>query len=291
MKLATTALLAALSLSITASFAATDPDLKVLLRKGRAIESSGEPLKALPVFESAFKSANAKSPGSLDEAEALTELGECYRALGQSARALPLLEKAIDIAGKKGDHEISVAALANLALLLSDAGKYQDSFACYARCLSEMGKLPHPDMATRAKLENNMGLLLDKSQSYDKAIEMYQLCLDHCAGDDSLHGLHASCLGNMAMSYRSWKKLPQAEEYASKAVNEAKESLGEDNIDTGFALAQQGIIFNEEHKYKEAKPVLSQAIEILTKSLGSDHPQVTNMKETYAECLAGLKGR
>ena len=289
MKASTTALLVVLTLSTSASYAATNPEVNATLRKGRGFTQAGEPLKALPVFEMALKLATAKSPGSVDEAEALSELGECYREAGQSAKALPLLEKAIDIAEKKGDREISIAALANLALLLSDAGKYKDSLACYMRCLSEIGKMPHPDTSTQAKLENNMGLLLEKSELHEQAIRMYQRSLDHAADDESLNGLRVSCLGNMAMSYRAAKNLPKAEECASQAVNQAKESLGEDNLDTGFVLAQQGMILVESKKFKEAKPVLSQAIAILQKSLGAEHPQVADVKASYAECLAGLK--
>ena len=157
------------------------------------------------------------------------------------------------------------------------------------RCLDQIGKMPHPDASTQAKLENNMGLLLEKSEKHEQAIRMYQRALDHSAADESLSGLHIACLGNIAMSYKASKNLPQAEEYASKAVNEAKEVSGEDNLDYGYALAQQGMILVESHKFKEAKPALSQAITILEKSLGAKHPQVANVKESYAECLAGLK--
>ena len=289
MKASTTALLMVLTLSASASYAATNPEVEANLRKGRGFTQAGEPLKALTIFEMALKLATAKSPGSVDEAEALSELGECYREAGQSAKALPLLEKAIDIADKKGDQEILIAALANLALLLSDAGKNRESLGCYMRCLTEMRKMPNPDKSTQAKLENNMGLLLEKSDLHEEAIRMYQCSLNHAADDESLNGLRVSCLGNMAMSYRAAKNFPKAEEYASQAVSQAKQSLGEDNLDTGFVLAQQGMILVESKKFKEAKPALSQAIAILQKSLGAEHPQVANVKASYAECLAGMK--
>jgi len=291
MKAAVVALSITLALcTLSKALAASDPAVNAELRNGRKVGASGEPRQALPHFQKALDLATAKSEGSLDQAEALMELGECYREAGQSDKGMPLLSKAIGIAEKvDGGSEILVAALANLALLDSDAGRCQDSLKCYKRCLAEIGKMPHPDIATQAKLENNMGLLMAKSNLDEQAIKMYERALTRSANDSSMAGLHISCLGNIAMSYRALKNLAKAEEYASNAVKEAKQAMPIDDPDYGFALAQQGMILVDDHKYEEARIALSEAIAVLGKALGDDHPQVAQVKISYAECMAALK--
>jgi len=275
---------------LSEALAASDLAIKLALEQGRKLASSGELKQALSCFQRALDLATAKHPDSLDQAEALNELGECYREMGESEKAIPLLKKAIDIADKADtEKETLVAALANLALLYSDAGQSQEAFKCYMRCLPEVNKMPHPDMGTRAKIENNIGLLIARSNGHEKAIKMYELALFHAGDDDSLAPLRVSCLGNIAMSYKALNELGKAEQFASQAVKEARQSLGPEDSDYGFVLAQKGMILSDEHKYNEAKAALSEAIAILEKLLGSEHPQLANIKSAYAECLSASK--
>src|SRR5260370_6114836 len=131
---------------------------------------------------------------------------------------------------------------------------------------------------------NNMGLLIAKSGKDERAIVMYERALKHAANDPSVADLRIACLGNIAMSYRALKDLAKAEDYASKAVEEAKQAIGTENPDYGFVLAQQGVILLDDHKYEDAKESLSESIAILEKSLGNDNPQLAGIKKSYAKC-------
>ena len=65
--------------------------------------------------------------------------------------------------------------------------------------------------------------------------------------------------------------------------------LGADHLDTAVSLNNLEGLYYEQGRYAKAAPVYMEAVEIMERVVGAEHPNTKMMRENYEVLLAEMK--
>lgn len=223
-------------------------------------------------------------------ADAVEELGLNQSDQGNDEQAERYLRDALTLRRKAlgtAPHPDVAENLNNLALLLMNAGRYDESEALYLEATAMNRTLhgaEHPDVATAL---NNLGLfyrtkgdLARAGQAYLDALAMRRKLL----GPD--HPETANTLRNLAFVHYDEALLPQAIEDVRTALGIQRKSLGERHPEVASSLSTLGRWLGEAGQPAEAERALREALALETELLGADHPNVAISEFGLADVLA-----
>lgn len=89
-------------------------------------------------------------------------------------------------------------------------------------------------------------------------------------------------------TYRRLGVFEKAEHHLKEALRLLEETLGREHQDTGFAINNLGVLYNDQQKYQDALPLLEEALEINIKHGGEMEPRTPRTMGNIATALSGL---
>ena len=175
------------------------PDLELHILNNMALvyQSTGQPGKALALYEQALPIMREVGDRA-GEATTLNNMAGVYQSTGQPGKALVLLEQALPIRQEVGDRAGEAATLNNMAGVYSTTGQPDKALELYEQALPitrEVG-----NRAGEAATLNNMALVYSDTGQPDKALALYEqaLPITREVGD---RAREATTLNNMALVY------------------------------------------------------------------------------------------
>lgn len=176
-----------------------------------------QPRAALPHLEAALRLA--RQIGNQDfEAMTLTNLGFAHDELGDKQAALELYGQALAAARQTGDGRFLAAALINTGDLLQSLGDWDEALSHYSQALDISRQGNDPERLEReATILNNWGLLLQRMEQPEKALELLQESL-RLARERQSAEREAAAVSNLAFLYIRLGEPSRALEHGQQAL-------------------------------------------------------------------------
>jgi CHAT domain-containing protein len=233
-------------------------------------------------------------------ATTLNNLAGLYRRQGELAKAHPLYERSLQIREQRlGDNHPDVAtSLNNLALLYQAQKNYAQAESLYQRSLhifEQHFEPTHPNILTAL---DNLAILYAVQAKYAQAQPFFLQVL-HLQEQNlgAEQGGLAITLNRLAEVYRRQNNYTQAEplyvrslHMQEQALRTQEQQLNDDNIsnfaqnatDFAYSLTHLASLYQAQGNYAKADPLYHQALRILRRFLGTDHPDVANIFNNLA---------
>ena len=216
--------------------------------------------------------------GVEEQASQLLDRLASYRqsALSTYGPAKTLYEQGLAIRERAfgAEHPLTAASLHNLARLLRDQGRFDESRLLYERALRIREKILGPDHRHTAATINNLasllqadGAKLDMVRSlFDRALVIREKVLG------AEHPNTAASLINVARVLRDQAKFTEARPYAERGLTIREKVLGFEHPRTAAGLNVLASILQGQGDLIAAQPLFERALAICEKVLGPEHP-------------------
>lgn len=228
-------------------------------------ENKGEEAERL-MREAVVQAMEEQDDNSL--LQLLNELIGYYREAGQAENSFQMAEQAIALAKRMGlENTVPFATtLLNAANAYRAGGKLQKSLETY-RQVQEIydGQLSKDNMLA-AGLQNNMSLLYQEMQEYDRAKECLLKALEIVKAKEAGYETGVT-YANLASTCVQLGELEEAKEYAAFSM-ETFRKTGAVDSHYGAALAAMGACHYEQGEYEKAGDYYRQAMELVEKGIG-----------------------
>ncbi len=236
---------------------------------------TGEYDKAEPLFEKS-KSLFAKFSKNIDVASCLTGIGACKEKKGEYDKALAYyLEAARSKEKDNPDNAyseyLSIGNIYNFYLF-----SYEAAFEHYQK-VYEIGKRTQ-NKRIQAQALNNMGLVYEKQNKYEKAIETYQLALQYSKDVGYLYGQNYN-YRNLANVHTKLGKHSEALAYRKEAGILLTEKIGDKSL-IATNLRQSVVNLMALRRFDEAEKNLQDALKI-TKEI-KEYKELPKVYEDFA---------
>lgn len=256
-------------------FAQEQEELKI---RARAARESGAFAEALISFREAVSRApeDASYPDLLDElAELEYRTGRFADAERSAAKALVLRTRYLG-----PDHPSIATSRNNLGEVLFAQGRYKEAEQNYRRALQLVEREAPPDLQRQARMLANLGKALvarrrdrEASEVLGQALELWTTLGDRFE--------QAVTLGNLGLLMRQRGRYADAERMHESALNRL--DPGHPNaITTRINLAD---VLRMQKRYDESERQFNQALPLLEKRVGRDHPDMAAALTLYAGLL------
>lgn len=222
------------------------------------------------------KFEDAKASESLAAAQALTHLGNLYRARGQYALAEEQLTRALSLREQKlkPTDEVIAASYNDLGLVYiqTDADKALDYYEKALNIYEQAHGKQHPKVAIA---NTNIGFVYQKLELYGDAINYFESAL--AIWDKLYSGAHPSkafmqfSLGN---TYKSMKDYKAAQGYYERALQLYTQSYGISHPERARVLNALGTLDISENKYQEGLRHYQEALQANVNNFSSNDIQV-----------------
>lgn len=230
-------------------------------------------------FRKCISLREAKMPGGVSHAEALSALAESLWRQGDLVQAEPLLRKSLGfIEAKRGQRHADVAyALNNLATVLKDLGRFDEAEPLYLRSLSIFEDvLGHEDNLV-AEILSNLGVMYTAQGRYQSAEPLLRRGL---AIAEKKFGSNAPevarHLNNLAVLQERLAKYQDGIDLLLRAL---AIQLGLDNPDMEAVATLQsniGSYWARQGRYAEAVTFVQIGLEIRRNLFGNEHIQIAH---------------
>jgi tetratricopeptide (TPR) repeat protein len=214
-----------------------------------------------------------------EDADILSQLGNCESKFGNYDKALEYYEKclAIHLKSLGGEHPSVATSYNHIGLTWDDKGKYDKALEFYTKSLAIRLKTLGGEHPVVARLYNHIGITWDNKDEYDKALEYYEKCL--AIRLKTLGGEHpdvASSYNNFGIAWRNKGEYDKSLEYYEKCLAIKLKTLGGEHPDVASSYNNIGVIWIYKEEYDKALEFNTKSLAIRLKTLGGEHPDVAH---------------
>lgn len=208
----------------------------------------------------------------------LIQKGKFKEAETLFREALPIFEK---VYGK--DHFYTIDCLANLGLSFVRQGKFVQAELLYEQVLKTAETQLGQDNPRIAGYLILWGFALLEKGKYDEAESFNRRALKILEASSWVDYLQmATCLNNLGLALHYQSKHTEAEVLYRQALQNIA-NLGIDHPQIGITLMNLALAKYEQNKYREAESLLLEALPILEKGLGNNHPNTKLARDVLDE--------
>lgn len=186
------------------------------------------------------------------------------------------------------DHEQLASSLSNLALALSDAGRWGESREAFDEALAMRKRLygeNHPDVAWTM---NNIGWAMFQSKQCAEAIPLFERAVAVLFDPEVLDRFGSTPMKNLGVALECDGQIERAEQVLTRAIACAREHMPKGHPHFGTQVAALGAFLMNAGRAEEAEPVLREALEIRIATLPADHPVIEQARSALAGCRTRL---
>lgn len=239
----------------------------------------------------------AKRITSLDHpqvAELMENLGGIYRILDRYDNAEKLLRDALQMNDRlyqSGPHLQISESKRELAILLKEMGRYEESKELFLAVIESLTKILGPDHRSVGIAWNGYGMLLTDMKDIDGAIEANKNFIGIL--ERAYSGPHpalGAAYNNRAYMLKNNRDYEDAVKHFQLSID-VQNAIGlpENHINRSYPLAGMGLTLIEQEKYIEAQEILLAVLALRREAFDESHTLVTTAKRDLATSLIGLK--
>lgn len=198
----------------------------------------------------------------------LNELAGYYREAGQTENSFQMAGQAVAQAERMGltDTVPYATTLLNAANVYRAGGRLQESLETYGRVQEIYDRQLAKDHMFVAGLQNNLSLLYQEMQQYDKAKECLLKALEIVNSKDAFYETGVT-YANLASTCVQLGELEDAESYAVSSM-ETFQKIGVKDSHYGAALAAMGACHYAREEYERAGDYYRQAMKLVESGVG-----------------------
>ncbi|RKK81716.1 hypothetical protein BFJ68_g17605 [Fusarium oxysporum] len=264
-------------------------------------DSPKEKLRLVPHLMMDFDAISSSKGGSLPKRvtmlSLLAEIGDFLMRIGRWKEAWMirsfLFKEAREVQGE--DHPGTISAMRNLAVTLTDLGKFGEALVMLNEVLErrerilgeEMGQGHEDTLKTTHDIAitlNRIGSYVEAERMHRQTLEGRKLVLGDCHPDTLASKAYLA--GNLA----SQGRLEDAEELVIQALEPMKKTLGPEHPQTLMAIGTLASVRAQQGKLRESEEMTMQVLEPMKRTLGPEHPQ-TLMAIGNLVFVCGQQGR
>lgn len=212
-------------------------------------------------------------------ANTYVNLGVVYKKHGKLEEALKFYDKAGKIYSKNpkfnpGKVGTNFQNMANIYTLYRD---YDKAESYYNKALELFKKDSLNNTDRLGMLYNNLGILYKEQGDYHRAITFYKksIRLKKQCNPNTLYTTH----GNLANSYRLTQNFREAEKHFIKTIDQGIRHFGEDSYLLNHHYLNYGLLKLNQKKYKQAKKLIRNSLDITVNHLGKTNPETSRCYE------------
>ncbi len=198
------------------------------------------------------------------------------------------LEKATPLYGE--EDSLTLTILNNLALLLNQDGRYEDSLVMLETLVEKRTKilgLEHP--RTMISM-NNLALAYLSLGRFDDAIRMHEQEANLCKKVQGMeHPGTLISFNNLAVAYLRKDNFEQAEVIVRDVLEVRQRVLGPTHPITLESVDTLAVILANLKRYDQAIPLATENMNQATEALGSDHPMTLHTQNRLARIYYAAK--
>lgn len=269
-----------------------DKRLSALYKKIDLLEQAERYTELTSVYEECIQISLSTYGECHEETLALfSEYGGLLRNLGRYEESLQYLKRALHIADilKGTRHPDYASALVNLANLLRMMHYTSESKLLFlkAKQIYEENKLEHSFQY--AGLCNNLGLLYQEIQHYEKAIPLHEQSLIILENDAQHEILYGVTLNNLVEPYKATGQRAKAIDFLKKAIHIFQKHKEQASLLYATAINNLGTIYYEDQKYEKARNCFLEALSISREKLGTESESYQHSLTNYRHVLKKLE--
>jgi len=214
----------------------------------------------------------------------LATISGVYQDLGAYDRALPLREEALALEEQlHGASSRPVReSLGDLAEIRAGLGELELATALHERRLALALAVAPPDDAEIADVRTRFGRHLFNLHQSEAAEEQLRAAVALAAGGEVHPLTEVEAQRNLADGLRLRGKLPEAEEWARRAVELAESRFGAVSTPMALSLGTLATVYSAMGRHEEADAKFRSAIDGLERTLGPDHGYRLSVLTNYA---------
>jgi len=244
-----------------------------LALKSIELFNKNESIKYLDIIE-------IKTNFILEDAELLSQLGNCKSKLGSFDKALDYYQKCLEIRLKTVDrkHDIIAGTYNNIGLLWQSKSEYDKALEYFEKSLAiklnNFGGKHH----SLASAYNNIGRLWQSKSEYDKALEYFEKSLAIIlinVGDE--HSSIAGTYNNIGMIWDRKGETVKAIKYYEKSLVIKLKTMGVENPSVARTYGNIATALINKGDYDKALEYFEKCIEISIKTFGAEHPSIASI--------------
>ncbi len=253
--------------------------------QGSLLSSAGEAKEAEKTFEMA---ATAAAEAKDDERLVLASL-QLLNVIGHQqaryAEALAIGRMARVLIKRCGRQPgLAVAADNQIAIILTDQGKYGEAQSMIERALAETERLHGPEHLDVAAGLNNLATTLVEQGHYQQAQQAFQRAVNirsRVLGPG--HPSVAHAMSNLCAVLLRQGKFAQAHTLYIKALAIVEKALGPNHSRVAMVLSNLASVELELSQYQEANEHYRRALEIAQRIYGPRHPRIALVLNNMGE--------
>ncbi len=206
-----------------------------------------------------------------------------YRETGEYDKSVRMCHEAFALASSmKLEGSVAYATtLLNAANAHRAAGLLQESLDFYMQVFPVYEKHLAPDSMYYANLYNNISLLYQEMQEYDKAKDALLKALEICGANKEAEFEIAVTHANLANTYIQLGEDNRAKEHALKAIAMFEEQ-GVDDAHYSAALSALGSLYYKEEDYEKAIEAMEKGRDCVARYLGKNNIQYERLSDNIA---------
>jgi tetratricopeptide (TPR) repeat protein len=132
---------------------------------------------------------------------------------------------------------------------------------------------------------NNIGSIWDSKGEYDKALELYQQCLDiQLMTLGAEHPDVAISYNNIGVVWDNKGEYDKALEFYQQCLDIRLRTLGAEHPDVANSYNNIGVVWDNKGEYDKALEFYQQCLDIRLKTLGARHPSAATSYFTIGTC-------
>ena len=244
-----------------------------LALKSIELFNKNESIKYLDIIE-------IKTNFILEDAELLSQLGNCKSKLGSFDKALDYYQKCLEIRLKTVDrkHDIIAGTYNNIGLLWQSKSEYDKALEYFEKSLAiklnNFGGKHH----SLASAYNNIGRLWQSKSEYDKALEYFEkslaIILINVGGE---HSSIAGTYNNIGMIWDRKGETVKAIKYYEKSLVIKLKTMGVENPSVARTYGNIATALINKGDYDKALEYFEKCLEISIKTFGAEHPAIASI--------------
>lgn len=244
----------------------------------------------------AFLEEKCKEAGERGEFDVLpvlyNEMIGLYRETGQYDKSIGYCHDAIELLEGLGyeDTVPFATTLLNVANAHRAAGLLEESYLYYQRVFPIYSAKLEPDDVYFASLYNNLSLLYQEKQEFDKAKEQLLKALDIVKKKENMAFEVAVTYANLANTCIALDENDIAIEYANEAVR-IFEEINVDDAHYSAAVAALGGLYYKKAEYEQAIEMFEKSRNCVEKYLGTENTQYQRLTENIEYIQELMRGK
>lgn len=243
------------------------PDLEetllCLARTHKKLRNNGDSLHFLTRAIKARNNRLDNVRASIDDADALIQLGQLQQQSGQYRRALDSFEQSLTIKRRILDKQhISIGVLLfYIGNLLREVGDLDLAQVNFEEAL-ELVEQADPDSIETADVLFSLGNLNTEQRKFSAALDAYLGSLQIHKAKGSSKTVVAEIFNNIGIVYLEMKEFDKSHIYHAEALESLRQELGDDHTDVAFCWHCLGTVLQELRNFEEALNCFKQALQI-----------------------------